>query len=381
MQVIVQNTEHFVKAFEKKVKKLKLEYTLKDTFKAKKEFEACEFFVEYKVYEVQDLPKSEWEVLKRFDHQDKVCYTFIGESDSNIPECHCDVCNQNRFRIFTYLVRNTKTNVIMQVGTNCLDKLIPNMPCSFDDYFDFKAIPDEFEDKVLKPSQADFVPAKVVLGHAVALFKYLNNDYQRFKEAFSLFKAYPFLTSEMYSTGDEIAEKIIEYIKNYKGFNDYIQNLKGIAESGWCTIRNIRLWVSAVTLIKNLSEKIQYNNEPLAKGKNVVKVSKFIKETVNEIGYGYSGFVATKLHLLTADNRYLVLSYSNDDLKDKILKGIESGNVELQITVKDSNLYNNVMYNYCNRGKVLNVSEPETVKFSETENGKALDNLLKDWDC
>ena len=106
-----------------------------------------------------------------------------------------------------------------------------------------------------------------------------------------------------------------------------------------------------------------------------------LKETVNEIGYGYSGFVATKLHLLTTDNRYLVLSYSNDDLKEKILKGIESGNVELQITVKDSNLYNNVMYNYCNRGKVLNVSEPETVKFSESENGKALDNLLKDWDC
>lgn len=134
-------------------------------------------------------------------------------------------------------------------------------------------------------------------------------------------------------------------------------------------------------MIKNLSEKIQNNNEPLAKGKNVVKVSKFIKETVNEIGYGYSSYVVTKLHLLTTDNRYLVLSYSNDDLKDKILNGIKSGNVELQITVKDSNLYNNVMYNYCNRGKVLNVSEPETVKFSETENGKALDNLLKDWDC
>lgn len=379
MQVIVQNTEHYVKAFEKKVKKLKLEYTLKDTFKAKKEFEACEFFVEYKVYEVQDLPKSEWEVLKRFDHQDKVCYTFIGEASSEIPECRCDVCNTNRKRIFTYLVKNTKTNVIMQVGSDCLDKLIPNMPCSFDDYFDFKAIPDEFEDKAYKPTSADFVPAKDALIKAVALFKYLNNDYQRFKETFNVFKCYPGIKD--YSEADEIAENVIEYIKDFKGYNDYIQNLKGIAESGWCTLRNIRLWASAVTLIKNLSEKVEFNNEPLAKGKNVVKVSKFIKETVNEVGYGYSGYVATKLHLLTTDNRYLVLSYSNDDLKEKILKGIESGNVELQITVKDSNLYNNVMYNYCNRGKVLNVSEPETVKFSESENGKAIDNLLKDWDC
>ena len=379
MQVIVQESEHYIKAFEKKVKKLKLAYSLKDTFKQKKEFEGFEYYVEYRLYEVQDLPKCNWEVLKRFDHQDKVCYTFIGESNSEIPECHCDVCNQNRFRVFTYLVKNTKTNVIMQVGTNCLDKLIPNMPCSFDDYFDFKAIPDEFEDKAYKPTSADFVPAKDALIKAVALFKNLNNDYQRFKKTFDVFKCYPGIKD--FSEADEIAEKVIEYIKDFKGFNDYIQNLKGIAESGWCTIRNIRLWVSAVTLIKNLSEKIQYNNEPLAKGKNVVKVSKFIKETVNEIGYGYSGYVATKLHLLTTDNRYLVLSYSNDDLKEKILKGIESGNVELQITVKDSNLYNNVMYNYCNRGKVLNVSEPETVKFSESENGKALDNLLKDWDC
>lgn len=379
MEVIVQESEHYIKSFEKKVKKLKLAYSLKDTFKAKKVFESEEFYVSYRVYEVQDLPKCNWEVLKRFDHQDKVCYTFIGESNSEIPECHCDVCNQNRFRIFTYLVKNTKTNVIMQVGSDCLDKIIPNMPCSFDDYFDFKSIPDEFEDKVYKPTSADFVPAKDALIKAVALFKYLGNDYQRFKETFDVFKCYPGIKD--YSEADEIAENVIEYIKDFKGYNDYIQNLKGIAESGWCTLRNIRLWASAVTLIKNLSEKIQYNNEPLAKGKNVVKISKFIKETVNEVGYGYSGYVATKLHLLTTDNRYLVLSYSNDDLRDKILKGIESGNVELQITVKDSNLYNNVMYNYCNRGKVLNVSEPETVKFSESENGKAIDNLLKDWDC
>lgn len=366
MFVTVQADRHYEELFKKTMTKYRLNYALSETVKKEYFFEGEKFYQDFSVYEVEDLPESKWEVVKRFDHKDRIAFSFLpdnsNDNEARLNNCHCDLCNSNRYRVFTYLLRHKETGKYMQVGSNCIDKVFPHFP-QFDNYCQFLTIKNSFEEdrENLQPTAASSLPAKDVLIKAIALFNYFDKDYKRVKEVFDPLQHYRFLSDNDYRAAEPIADEIIKYITDFSGNNDYINNLKGIAKSNFVTIRNCKLWASAVTLIKNLNKSENYNSEALKEGKQVLNIVKHLKTTVRE-NYQYT---VTKMHLLTDNNNYIVLNISNSDIEEGIEALLNNEKVaQVQVICKGASVFNDIVYNYCQRAKLLNKPEkakPETV--------------------
>ena len=373
MLVTVQADRHYEELFKKTMTKYRLNYTLSETVKKEYFFESEKFYQDFNIYEVEDLPDSDWQVVKRFDHKDRIAFSFLpdnsNDNEARLNNCHCDLCNSNRYRVFTYLLRNKKNGKYMQVGSNCIDKVFPHFP-QFDNYCQFLTIKDEFEDhENLQPTAASSLPARDVLMKAIALFKYFDNDYKRVKEVFDPLQHYRFLSDNDYRAAEPIADEIIKYITIFSGDNEYINNLKGIAKTNFVTIRNCKLWASAVTLIKNLNKSEEYNSVALDEGKQVLNIVKHLKTTVRE-NYQYT---VTKMHLLTDNNNYIVLNISDSDIEEGIETLLNNRNTaQVQVICKGSSVFNDIVYNYCQRAKLLNKPEkakPETVSCNAAREG------------
>lgn len=87
------------------------------------------------------------------------------------------------------------------------------------------------------------------------------------------------------------------------------------------------------------------------------------------------------MKICASRNAFYFETDPNGETCEKIEKALDRGSVKLQVTVKEANEFNGVLYNFANRAKILELPkepEPETVK--ETAGVKALDALLKEWD-
>lgn len=403
MEVRVKNEELFENRFLKAVKKAHLKYEFKefynDTVTVKDFFgEPVKINRHFKVYEVEELPPSDWEVVKRFDHQNGVVWSF-GEEGHNelLNDSKCECCNTRHKRVFTYLLRNKKNPLnLMQVGRSCLHKFIPNPPkFSYDDYLEFLEFIDD-EERGLRCSgfsNSDELPAKDVLVQAVLGFEFFGRDYEAFKMNYDYRKGVPY-TKEAKEKAEKDTEMLLDWVKNYNPRNgEYLANIYAIANNGFVVVRNIRLWQSAVCLLQRARDffrlreerAAEFSAEPLKTGKQTLEFKRFIKvsSSTYEVSY-YTSVTSTKLHLETSDNKYVVLTVSDYEKVQKIEKALDRGNVKLQVTVKDSSEFNGVLYNFANRVKIIELppesEEIKPVNFKETENGKALDAMFEEWE-
>lgn len=400
MEVRVQNEEVFEKRFLKAVKKAHLKYEFKEFYDdviTVKGFcgEPVKINRHFKVYEVEDLPASDWEIVKRFDHQQGVVWSF-GEEGHNelINDCKCEACGVKHKRVFTYLLRNKKNPLeFIQVGRSCLHKYIPNPPkYSYDDYLEFMEFIDDEEIglRCSGLSGSDELPAKEVLVEAVAGFEFFGRDYDEFKTNYDYRKGVP-CSKEVKEKAEKDTEMLLDWIKNYNPRNgEYLANIYAIANNGFVVVRNIRLWQSAVCLLQRARDFFRlreeraaaYSREPLKAGKQVLDIKRLIKVSSSsyEVSY-YTTVTTTKLHLETSDNKYVVLTVSDYEKAQKIEKSLDRGSVKLQVTVKEASEFNGVLYNFANRVKILELPpEPEHETVKETAGDKALDALFKEWE-
>lgn len=391
MEVRVQNEEVFEKRFLKAVKKAHLKYKFKEFYDdviTVKGFcgEPVKINRHFKIYEVEDLPASDWEIVKRFDHQQGVVWSF-GEEGHNelINDCKCEACGVKHKRVFTYLLRNRKNPLeFIQVGRSCLHKYIPNPPkYSYDDYLEFMEFIDD-EERGLRCSGlsgSDELPAKEVLVEAVAGFEFFGRDYDEFKMNYDYRTGVPY-SKEVKEKAEKDTEMLLDWIKNHNPRNsEYLASIYAIANNGFVVVRNIRLWQSAVCLLQRARDFFRlreeraaaYSKEPLKAGKQVLDIKRLIKVSSSsyEVSY-YTTVTTTKLHLETADNKYVVLTVSDYEKAQKIEKALDRGSVKLQVTVKEASEFNGVLYNFANRVKILELPpEPEHETVKETAGDKA----------
>lgn len=227
MQVRVQNEEMFEKRFLKAAKKAKLNYEFKefynDTITVMLNSEPVKVQRHFKIYEVEDLPPSDWEMVKRFDHENRVILSF-GEEGHNelLNECRCEACGVNHKRVFTYLLRNKKNPLnFIQVGRSCLSKYIPNSPkFSYDDYLEFLDIDFQELDDVrgCRLTATDELPAKEILIEAVAGFEFFGRDYDEFKANYDFRFGVP-CSKEAKEKAEEEAEVLLDWILNHNPQN------------------------------------------------------------------------------------------------------------------------------------------------------------------
>ena len=386
MIVRIQNEEKFFKKFLRDIKKLnsRLDNPVipddlgvqTETFLVKgPEGFPVAITREYRVFEVT-LPESEWKILKKFDHSDKITIEYNRDDpesidhshDDLINECKCDICKRNHNRKYTFLLKNTKTNEYIQTGSECLTKLIPEVACYYEEMLRlFDDMSDGFQWKMFTDS--DCFGAKDALTNALLVFKFFNSCYETYKKNMSKSLALGILridnhSDEDYKEASKNAEMIIAYINSCSYYNDYIRNLKYIAEKGSFFLRNWWLWCSSVCLLESAKkysakleekekEKEEYSKEPLEPGKIELVISKFIKEVVREVDIGWKTTYTRKVHLLTENNNYVVLSVPDYNRAEEIENLLKEHSIKIKMTIKDSSEFNGIMYNFANRGKII----------------------------
>ena len=386
MIVRIQNDEMFLKKFFKDIKKLnsRLENPvvpddlgLEETSFLVKGPEGFPVSItrEYRVFEVT-LPESDWKILKKFDHSDKITIEYNRDDpesidhshDDLINECKCDICKRNHNRKYTFLLKNTKTNEYIQTGSECLTKLIPEVSCYYEEMLRlFDDMSDGFQWGTFTDS--DCFSAKDALTNALLVFKFFNNSYETYKANITKDLALGIIRidnhkDEDYEEASKNAEMIIAYINSCSYYNDYIRNLKYIAEKGSFFLKNWRLWCSSVCLLESAKkysakleekekEKEEYSKEPLEPGKTELVITKFIKEVVKEIDIGWRTTYTRKVHLLTEDNNYVVLSVPDHNRAEEIENLLKEHSIKIKMTIKDSSEFNGILYNFANRGKII----------------------------
>lgn len=386
MIVRIQNEETFFKKFSKDIKKLnsRLDNPVipddlgvqTETFLVKgPEGFPVAITREYRVFEVT-LPEFEWKILKKFDHPDKITIEYNRDDpesidhshDDLVNKCKCDICKRNQNRKYTFLLKNTKTNEYIQTGSECLTKLIPEVSCYYEEMLRlFDDMSDGFQWGTFTDS--DCFSAKDALTNALLVFKFFNNCYETYKKNMSKSLSLGIVridnhSDEDYGEASKNAEMIIAYINSCSYYNDYIRNLKYIAEKGSFFLRNWWLWCSSVCLLESAKkysakleekekEKEEYSKEPLEPGKIELVISKFIKEVVKEVDIGWKTTYTRKVHLLTEDNNYVVLSVPGYERAEEIENLLKEHSIKIKMTIKDSSEFNGIMYNFANRGKII----------------------------
>lgn len=381
MIIRVQNDEKFLKQFFKDIKKLnsKLDNPVipndlgldKDSFLVQGETGfPVRITREYRIFEVV-LPEVEWKILKKFDHQDKIIVECDPQDPDNthnslVDDCKCDICKRNHRRKFTYLLKNKNTNEYIQCGSECLTKLIPEVSCYYEEMLKlFDDMSDGFQWKMFTDS--DCFSAKDALVNALLVFKHFGNSYETYKNNVTKDLALGIVRidnhkDEDYEEASKNADTIIQYIREAIYTSNYVNNLKDIALKGTFSIRNWKLWCSAVCLLETANkfftnqkerEQIEYAKRPLRLGKAEFVITKFIKCVSKEIDIGWTTTTTLKVHLLTNNNNYVVLTVPSYNRVEEIENLLKEHNIKILMTIKDSSEFNGIMYNFANRGKIV----------------------------
>lgn len=383
MIVRIQNEEKFFKKFFKDIKKLNSrlknpvipdDLGLEETSFLVRGEEGFPVSItrEYRVFEVI-LPVSDWKILKKFDHSDKLIIEYERENPDNthndlVNECKCDICKRNHNRKYTFLLKNTKTNEYIQTGSECLTKLVPEVSHYYEEMLRlFDDMSDGFQWKMFTDS--DCFSAKDALTNALLVFKFFNNCYETYKNNVTKDFALGILridnhSDEDYEEASKNADNIIQYIRETNSFSNYISNLRDIALKGTFSIRNWRLWCSSVCLLESANkffakleekekEKEEFSKEPLELGKTELVITKFIKYVSKKIDIGWTTTTTLKVHLLTENNNYVVLSVPDYNRVEEIENLLKEHSIKIKMTIKDSSEFNGIMYNFANRGKII----------------------------
>lgn len=381
MIVRIQNDEKFSKKFFNDIKKLnsRLESPvipddlgLEETSFLVKGPEGFPVSItrEYRVFEVI-LPVSDWKILKKFDHSDKLIIEYERENPDNthndlVNECKCDICKRNHKRKYTFLLKNTKTNEYIQTGSECLTKLVPEVSYYYEEMLRlFDDMSDGFQWKMFTDS--DCFSAKDALVNAMLVFKHFGNSYETYKNNITKDLALGIVridnhSDEDYEEASKNADTIIQYIREAIYTSNYVSNLKDIALKGTFSIRNWKLWCSAVCLLETANkfftnqkerEQTEYAKRPLRLGKTELVITKFIKCVSKEIDIGWTTTTTLKVHLLTNNNNYVVLTVPSYNKVEEIENLLKEHNIKIMMTIKYSSEFNGIMYNFANRGKII----------------------------
>lgn len=209
--------------------------------------------------EVQDLSVSQsvikspnWEILANIQQEvngnvvTKICANEINPEWHNL-ECVCEHCNTRRNRKSTYLVKNTKSGEIRQVGKTCLQEYTGIYPYFTLGWADLL----KYEEKLkngINPSNPQFVgepverlcDVKKILGLAwdsIEKSGYVSTN-QNGSTAYHV--RFVMGTEEPTEEGNAVAENIIKWIsaEDTTG-NDFLTNAKILATSEYIKHKDI----------------------------------------------------------------------------------------------------------------------------------------------
>jgi len=285
---------------------------------------------EYKV-EVIDIELTDtiicyngWTVAAHIEHLDGGnIITPIGHSEAIPKEWYnisgnCDHCNSNRHRTKTYIVE--RNGEYKQVGSGCLKEytgIYPELAIKWAQIHDMvienvmgdESLYDMFGGNL--PKAYDVIKVVALAIDSIKEFGYCKSDAipSTKNRILKMFDSDMVPTSEVLNK----ANIFCEYVKNYKGTEDIILNVKAIALSGYCKYKHFGRLAYLPVVVERELERIKQAEEraiEAAKSNYIgeigerLKISlsnaKLISSYENQYGYTYIyRFVDTEGNILT----------------------------------------------------------------------------------
>jgi hypothetical protein len=311
----------------------------------------------YKVYTIEidgETPKIDnWEFLATLEHTE-MGNVVRNISGNEIPEIYravkpmCEHCNVNRFRIDTFLLKNTITGNYKQVGRNCLaDFLGGKNPHNIALYCEYlKDIKDcaenDDEGDFFKGGNRRYFEVADIIKNAV--YNISKHGYIKKVDAEEMGKisTFHYVTSTLYKVekslliSDDEVQKMMEWVKKSIENNEYINNLKVLCANEFCEYRDIGILISLPVAYRRFLDR--------DKEKKETKTSEFIGVVGEKLT------VTAKLEKSIAFETQWGMSYINlfKDVNENVIKwgtsiGLtENVNYELIGKVKSQEIYKGV---------------------------------------
>lgn len=190
---------------------------------------------------------------------------------------YCEHCNSNRNRRILFIIKDTKSNKIMQVGKSCLKDYIGHV--SADDIANLYKNIETIDEIPLTTSVREWAHYNTI--EVVAFSAYFTDIYgyesvdnklstkDRVYDAITL--DYDDMSHIIKDKGYyEVAEDVLEWIRGSKSNNDYMVNLRTLAESQLVAQHHMGYMVSAYSSYlrsNNTNRKDEHKNESKYVGK------------------------------------------------------------------------------------------------------------------
>lgn len=282
----------------------------------------------------------------------------------NIPEkfitrTYCDHCKCERNRLKTVLLRNIKTNEIIQVGKTCVKDYLGRDLVDyafylniFEELKEFEKLPFSIEDKYYKVEDVLNQTVAEIFTNGYVSNNMVNNYYLKYGE----YSECPYIktTAIIYSmyNGMEIngkvrdfhiitdeykayTNKVIEYINNHYNESDYLRNIYILITNQYIKNKDLALIVSAVGYYKSTIDR-----------ENIIESkSNFVGNIGDKIEIQCNEFSLENMYETVYGVTYIYKFVSNDNIfiwKTGKVLNTELNSIILKGTVKNHNEFKGI---------------------------------------
>lgn len=281
------------------------------------EVPAWDVMIDYEIFKICDFT-----LIGTIDHKENLVHTA---PDQQMPShyrsrgAHCDHCHTDRERNLTIIIRKDN-GAYMQLGTSCLSQYVGIDAASIlamSDAANFAAtLFDEMEDDApTKHSRGEYalIDYMTAVTAAVEKFGFISKSNAGCGESPTSETALDtLLNKEFKPTEKQIrqAQIIIDWMLSIDphSANDYMLNLRQIANNGFCTRRSIGYAASAIAAYnRSQEEKAQPAESTSQYVGTIGKRQSFTNLTVQRVFSSFSAYGARHMHIMTDENGSVIV--------------------------------------------------------------------------
>jgi hypothetical protein len=192
----------------------------------------------------KNVDGANWHFIAHLDHYTSPAMVTTAQDDKGQTVAqyrdhsqHCDHCEQNRNRRYTYIAENVETGDRVQVGSTCLQAYFGDITAANLIVMAtwLRTIPEWFEDGFEGNSSRPYYDTLFTLKGAAQ--SVINRGYHKtFGDEVPTRDDVPFIT-EFSPEAIELAEKAMEWIKSLDTSNDYLLNCQASVGAEWIDYR------------------------------------------------------------------------------------------------------------------------------------------------
>lgn len=202
---------------------------------------------------------SGWTFLAELDHtrEDVMIRSAVDEDLdlSKWPDSYCDWCRVNRFRNVTYLVRHEDGREL-QVGSTCVKDMTGHRVNGFGPVLDFNVYGDDDDLDRSGPRWYDLLTYLTAVASTIRQVGWASKSKSDNPTCYLALDAWESGELDLADRDAELAESALEWARALdRPESNYLSNLRAIARSGFCRIKDLGFAASMVPAYEREMER------------------------------------------------------------------------------------------------------------------------------